>query len=230
MSFTFTDCHHLAALKEHLHPSHGHHNEFPALTTKPQQDVDAVNQRTKIHPITDKRAQPWRELVLANLHNHDVTTLPSLSASQEDVREFLFFTLGCDRYGSIAERKKSETIQFIQCFQHGGEGLRKFVTEQGWLENVPFTWTSVYNKTYNISNATRTDIAKHCYYAITPLIEAECRVMEFEEKKPKPKPKLMTRFVEKLRMALCFGKKAKRCETPPPEYVEKEKISFDDEF
>lgn len=140
MNFTFTKTHHEAAHKEHVHQAHGRYNEFPALTTKPQQDVDAVKQRTKIHRVTDKRAQPWNELVKANLHNYEVTTLPSLGASKKDVREFLFFALGCDRFGSVVEKKQQETVQFIQCFGHGGKGLRKFLTKEDWLKDVPFTW------------------------------------------------------------------------------------------
>lgn len=145
MSFKFTTRHHEAAHNEHLHPVHGRDNEYLALATSPQQDVDAVNQRTKIHPVTDKRAQPWHELVLANLHNHDVTTLPSLKATKKDVREFLFFALGCDRYGSslrgcVVEQKWQATIQFIQCFPHGGKALRQFKNLSDWMIDVPYTW------------------------------------------------------------------------------------------
>lgn len=42
--------------------------------------------------------------------------------------------------------------------------------------------TSVYNKTYEISDSTRKEIAKHCYHAITPLIKAERKAMEIEGK------------------------------------------------
>lgn len=140
MSFTFTKGHHTAAHQEHTHPIHGRYNEYPALDTTPQQDVDAINQCTKIHPITDSRAQPWCALAMANLHNYDVTTLPAPEASTNDAREFLFFALGCDRYGSIMEKKQQDTVQFIQCFPLDGKGLRKLMTKEDWLVLVPFTW------------------------------------------------------------------------------------------
>ncbi|QDS67844.1 hypothetical protein FKW77_007502 [Venturia effusa] len=219
MGFTFKRGHCDAAYEVFEHPASGKTSEFPALITTPQQDVDAVQQRTKIHPITDKRAQPWFQLIRANLHNYDVTTLPSLEATQQDVREFLFFVLGCDRFGTVAEDESSATIQFIQTFPHGGQALRQFEKMEDWMVDVPYTWTDIYKEKHYISESVRKQIAKHCFKAITPLIKAENNAQKIKEKK--------THLVETLKMALCFGKKAKNTETPPPVYVEKERFSID---
>jgi hypothetical protein len=119
---------------------HGRYLEFPAYTTKPRQDVSARKQATKIYPVTDKRAQPYEGFVKANIHHHKVKSLPLKTATKEEVREFLFFVLGCDRISNVANEETFAIITTIEWCSLDGRGLRNMRDETHWLRIVPLNW------------------------------------------------------------------------------------------
>jgi hypothetical protein len=121
-------------------PRHGRYNEFPSITTSPQQDVSESKQATKIHAVTDKRAQPIHELVQANIHDHKVRTLPPKTASKKEVKEFLFFVLGCERLSSIAGQASQAVTTTVALCKLDGQGLRDAFTNGLWDKLCPARW------------------------------------------------------------------------------------------
>jgi hypothetical protein len=122
-------------------PKHGRYREFPDFTTTPQQDVSKPRQATKIHPVTDQRAQPLPALVQVNMHHHKVRTLPPKDASTEEVREYLYFVLGCDRFSYTAEEApEAVTTTIIAYCTLNGQELRDMFKHKLWNEWCPAQW------------------------------------------------------------------------------------------
>ncbi|KAF2675397.1 hypothetical protein BT63DRAFT_409485 [Microthyrium microscopicum] len=177
--------------------------EFPAFTTYPQQDHRESEERIRIASVIDIRATPWNNVIRANLHKMEATSLPSLAASPQEVREFLYFILANQTWSKIPDDIPQEICSTLMVWKWNGKKLRQLDTiRKGRL--CPPKWTDVYGYVHNISSWNRARIESRIRTVVGKLVkleeiaQARTIVCEKEGAGAKVKSKGWKRF-------FCFG-------------------------
>jgi hypothetical protein len=159
-----------AALKTFHWKRYGRYKEFGPITTNPQQDHREDDTGIAILPETDNRAQPWRQLVEANMHNKKIRFLPSAFAERHEVQEFIYFVLAKSTSTYIKSVYITATVSRCPL---NGITLRTLRHMRDVLALVPKVYTDVYKDTHEIPDEQRLWLAQRMYTYIRPLIESE---------------------------------------------------------
>jgi hypothetical protein len=162
----------------HAHPSkvgtrwacHGRENEYPSITTKPQQDHQDIN-RIYIHDPTDIRATPWCQHFLANMHDGFPTALPPLDHDEELVQEFIYYILAM-YWSKIPNSRPQDCMAVIIEWQGDAKDLRN-IGSLPFGRICPSTWTDTYFEDHNISDSNRLKIEKHIKDVVAKLLKLE---------------------------------------------------------
>jgi hypothetical protein len=118
----------------------GKYNEYPAFTTRPQQDVQKNRSAITIPAVIDNRAQPIGELVRANMHRESVLALPPKDATMMEVREFIFFVLACRHFSKVADENPTLVVTAVSRWRGNGDDLRDLHRSGKWNEVCPKSW------------------------------------------------------------------------------------------
>jgi len=151
---------------------------YEAQTTRPLQDHREDGKGITIHGSKDNRAQPWVELIRANIHKRDITYLPPKKASCKETCEFIFLVLAKENVkGSMLNLDKKPwlaSISIMQWIRWGASGkhMRKFNLEQ-WCKLCPGSWRDVVGEVHFTSKEDRDAVGKHIYTIINSLVVAE---------------------------------------------------------
>jgi hypothetical protein len=155
-------------------PRHGRNKEFPSFITKPQQDHKWNGSGIKIHAATDDRAQPYIELVRANVHTKPISTIPSRDAKSKEVREYLYLILTNSHLSKTADIQPWLVCVTINNWKGNGQKLRKMDADyEKWFALCPSVWIDVSGKLHYPTEAERAAVGQHLKKAIAPIVAAE---------------------------------------------------------
>jgi len=151
---------------------------YEAQTTRPLQDHREDGKGITIHPLKDNRAQPWVELVRANIHSKDITYLPPKKASHEEICEFLFLVLAKENIkGSKLDLDNKPWLASLSImrwhhWRGSGKLLRKLSLEQ-WCNLCPGSWQDVLGDVHYNSREDRDAVGEHIFSIVNSLVIAE---------------------------------------------------------
>jgi hypothetical protein len=158
----------------------GRHKEFPRHTTYPQQDHRTDGKGINILPVVDRRAQPWPHVVVANCHstktgNINVDRLPSLSASVDEVKEFVYLVLTNLEWSPIGLLSPNAITATLCAWADDGESLRglKNLGRQMCDLICPLAYYSIYDEIIHLTPTQRQAIGGIFYNHLRRLLLEE---------------------------------------------------------
>lgn len=189
---------------------HGRFSEFPAFKTSPQQDVKADGSGIKIHKVTDKRAQPWMELVRANIHKNTAKSLPAETATVKEVREWIYLVLTQKKkIGTLAGEKPQIITSSVAYSKIDGKKLREMTPDE-WTAFCPSHYLNVYQEKRTNEIDDRAMVSMLMEKTTSKLLKAETKMKAKEAPKMQPAKKWHLYFGAK-KEAEALGEKVKSC-------------------
>ena len=149
-------------------------HDFDTFATVPQQDVEAKFNRIYIHPETDRRAQPWTQFIRANIHDYDVDRLPPITASELEVREWLYYVLTQKKCASFADTRPAAICSTLIFTCVDGQKLREMSKKASW-DICPEKYRDVDSDFRWNSRKARKEIHATLATTIRPLLKAEMK-------------------------------------------------------
>jgi hypothetical protein len=160
------------------HPVHwaGHVTKrcvFPPFDTHPQQDLKTDGKGINILEVIDDRAQPWNEITRANIHDHAVAALPPKTATDMEVKEWIYLVLTQRKFADWVDRTPYLVCITLSQWRSDGERLRFFWYNSSWRKVCPKSFINTDKDTVKVSKADRKQVAKALSSTVVPLITAE---------------------------------------------------------
>jgi hypothetical protein len=150
------------------------HNEFAAHKTTPQQDHRLDSTGIIIEKCIDRRQEPWTSKVRANVHNRRIDFLPSMNATKDEVREWLYLILTCQKNSLIADRQPGLVCISLREWKGKGKKLRAMSAED-WNVLCPTKWWCIDGLEWHPTEKDRGAVGKHIYDIVMPLVVAEAK-------------------------------------------------------